>query len=102
MIRKVAVVGAGVMGHGIAQLYALAGFPVSLYDIREEYLDRASRAMEDSLSLLVKEEFVTGAQKKEALRRVSRTTDLAETVKDAARRISHQMGYRGPYPPAAR
>ena len=83
MIRKVAVVGAGVMGHGIAQLYALAGFPVSLHDIREEYLDRAFRAMEDSLSLLVKEEFVTEAQKKEALRRVSRTTALEEAVKEA-------------------
>jgi 3-hydroxyacyl-CoA dehydrogenase len=83
MIRKVAVVGAGVMGHGIAQLYALAGFPVSLHDIREEYLDGAFRAMEDSLSLLVKEEFVTEAQKKEALRRVSRTTDLEEAVKEA-------------------
>ena len=83
MIRKVAVVGAGVMGHGIAQLYALAGFPVSLHDIREEYLDGAFRAMEDSLSLLVKEEFVTEAQKKEALRRVSLTTDLEEAVKEA-------------------
>ena len=83
MIRKVAVVGAGVMGHGIAQLYALAGFPVSLHDIREEYLDRAFRAMEDSLSLLVKEEFVTEAQKMEALRRVSRTTALEEAVKEA-------------------
>ncbi len=83
MIRKVAVVGAGVMGHGIAQLYALAGFPVSLHDIREEYLDGALRAMEDSLSLLVKEEFVTEAQKREALRRVSRTTDLEEAVKEA-------------------
>jgi 3-hydroxybutyryl-CoA dehydrogenase len=83
MIRKVAVVGSGVMGHGIAQLYALAGFPVSLHDVREEYLDGALRAMEDSLSLLVKEEFVTEAQKQEALRRVFRTTDLAEAVKDA-------------------
>jgi len=83
MIRNVAVVGAGVMGHGIAQLYALAGFPVSLYDIREEYLDRAFRAMEDSLSLLVKEEFVTEARKKEALRRVSRTTDLEGAVNGA-------------------
>jgi 3-hydroxybutyryl-CoA dehydrogenase len=83
MIRNVAVVGAGVMGHGIAQLYALAGFPVSLYDVREEYLDRAFRAMEDSLSLLVKEEFVTEERKVEALRRVSRTTDLEAAVKDA-------------------
>ena len=83
MIRKVAVIGAGVMGHGIAQLYALAGFPVSLHDVREELLDRAFRAMEDSLSLLEKEKFVTGAQKEEALRRVSRTTDLEEAVKEA-------------------
>jgi 3-hydroxyacyl-CoA dehydrogenase len=83
MIRKVAVVGAGVMGHGIAQLYALAGFPVSLHDVREEFLDGAFRAMEDSLSLLVKEEFVTEARKKEALLRVSRTTDLEEAVKEA-------------------
>ena len=31
-VRKVAVVGTGLMGHGIAQVFALAGYPVAIYD----------------------------------------------------------------------
>ena len=40
-VRKVAVLGAGVMGHGIAQLAAVAGYEVVVRDIAQEFLDNA-------------------------------------------------------------
>lgn len=40
-IQRIAVVGAGLMGHGIAQDFALAGYQVSLHSRTEESLDRA-------------------------------------------------------------
>ncbi len=40
-VKKVAVLGAGLMGHGIAQVSAqVAGYEVSLLDVEQEYLDR--------------------------------------------------------------
>ena len=40
-IRQVAVIGAGLMGHGIAQVFAVGGYPVTLVDIEDEPLSRA-------------------------------------------------------------
>ncbi|SDN52149.1 3-hydroxyacyl-CoA dehydrogenase NAD-binding domain-containing protein [Bacillus sp. OK048] len=44
MAEKVTVLGAGTMGHGIAQLYAQAGYDVFLYDIKAEFLSNAEAA----------------------------------------------------------
>ena len=41
-IKRIAVIGAGIMGHGFAQVFAQKGFPVFLYDIDKEILKRAS------------------------------------------------------------
>ena len=41
MAEKVTVLGVGTMGHGIAQLYAQAGYDVFLYDIKAEFLTNA-------------------------------------------------------------
>jgi len=49
---KVAVIGAGTMGHGIAELFAIAGYEVALVDIAEEYLKRALQNIEWSLKKL--------------------------------------------------
>jgi enoyl-CoA hydratase/3-hydroxyacyl-CoA dehydrogenase len=40
-VQRVAVLGAGVMGHGIAQVAAVAGYDVSIRDIAQEFLDNA-------------------------------------------------------------
>ncbi|MDR5000228.1 3-hydroxyacyl-CoA dehydrogenase family protein [Brevibacillus parabrevis] len=83
MIKHVAVIGSGVMGHGIAQLYALAGFSVSLYDLQEELLHKAKASVEQSLDLLEKEGVITEQDKSSALERIVLTTDLQQAVTEA-------------------
>lgn len=83
MANRVAVIGSGVMGHGIAQSYALAGFNVSLYDLKEEYLTKAWKSVEQSLSLLVTEGVISEHAKQEALKRIALTTDLESAVAEA-------------------
>lgn len=83
MIKHVAVIGSGVMGHGIAQLYALAGFSVSLYDLQEELLHKAKASVEQSLNLLEKEGVITDQDKSSALERIVLTTDLQQAVAEA-------------------
>lgn len=48
-IKIVAVLGAGIMGHGIAQVTLMSGYTVHLFDIKQEYLDRGTKAMNESL-----------------------------------------------------
>ena len=51
-MEKVAVIGAGLMGHGIAQIFALHGFHVELYDIQEDVLEKALNNIRANLTLL--------------------------------------------------
>lgn len=83
MANQVAVIGSGVMGHGIAQEYALAGYTVSLYDLKEEFLSKAKHSVENSLSLLVTEQVITEKAKQDALERIVLTTDLRAAVAEA-------------------
>ena len=53
-VRKVAVLGAGLMGHGIAQVCAqIAGYEVSLLDVKQEFVDRGVAMIKDSLARFV-------------------------------------------------
>ena len=52
-IRKIAVLGSGVMGHGIAQISASAGYTVALRDIEEAFLQKAMDKIKWSLGKLV-------------------------------------------------
>ncbi|MED1951276.1 3-hydroxyacyl-CoA dehydrogenase family protein [Brevibacillus centrosporus] len=83
MAKQVAVIGSGVMGHGIAQEYALAGYTVFLYDLQESFLLKAKRSVENSLSLLVKEQVISEQAKQDALERIVLTTDLQVAVAEA-------------------
>ena len=51
-IQRVAIIGAGLMGHGIAQEYALAGYAVCIHDVSEERLAQATARMGDNLRML--------------------------------------------------
>jgi len=82
-MQKIAVLGAGEMGHGIAELAALRGFHVSMRDIKPEFVDRGMERIRWSLGKLVERNEVTKEQADEALARIHTTTDLAEAVKDA-------------------
>lgn len=82
-IHKVAVLGAGTMGHGIAQVAALAGCDVRLRDVSEGVLERARLGVGESLAKAVEKGKVTQEAADAAVARIHLTTDLATAVKDA-------------------
>ncbi|QYZ70013.1 3-hydroxyacyl-CoA dehydrogenase family protein [Neotabrizicola shimadae] len=73
-LSKIGVIGAGTMGSGIAQVFAVAGHHVLMQDLSEPALDRARRSMETSLQRLVKKGSLTEPQAAAAMARVSSTT----------------------------
>jgi 3-hydroxybutyryl-CoA dehydrogenase len=82
-IQKVAVIGAGAMGSGIAQVTATAGFEVGLNDIKDEYLVRARSAIEGSLDRMVKKDKISKNERESILKRITFTTDLEKAVLNA-------------------
>ncbi len=82
-IKKVAVLGAGVMGHGIAQVCATAGYEVWVRDIKQEFLDKAKAAIEKNLQKAVSKGKIREEKAKEILGRIHFTLEVEEAVKDA-------------------
>jgi 3-hydroxybutyryl-CoA dehydrogenase len=80
---NVAVLGAGTMGHGIAQVSAMAGHEVTIRDIERDLVDEGIDAVEDNLRGGVERDKVTEDEMEATLQRISGTTDLAEAVADA-------------------
>ncbi|MEM0359603.1 MAG: 3-hydroxyacyl-CoA dehydrogenase NAD-binding domain-containing protein [Candidatus Hadarchaeales archaeon] len=74
--ERVAVIGAGSMGHGIAELFAMHGYEVNLVDLKEEILREALRKIEKSLGMIGGLEEDTG----EILERIHPTTDLGKAL----------------------
>jgi 3-hydroxybutyryl-CoA dehydrogenase len=79
-VRRVAVLGAGTMGHGIAQAAAAAGFEVTLRDVSEELVARGLRAVESNLSKGVERGKVSEEERERALSLIRITTRLEETA----------------------
>jgi enoyl-CoA hydratase/3-hydroxyacyl-CoA dehydrogenase len=79
-VRIIAVLGAGDMGHGIAELAAMRGFEVRLRDVSPEILERARGAIRTSLEKLVAKNRLTREAAEAALARIRMTTDLVEAV----------------------
>ncbi|MFC6719241.1 3-hydroxyacyl-CoA dehydrogenase/enoyl-CoA hydratase family protein [Natrialbaceae archaeon GCM10025810] len=81
-VERVAVLGAGSMGHGIAELAALGGYDVTIRDIEEEIVREGYENIEWSLEKL-EEKGRIDESSDAVLSRVETTTDLAEAVDDA-------------------
>ncbi len=81
-MKKVAVIGSGTMGNGIAHCFAQRGFEVSLIDISQEALRKAIITIEKNLDRMVKKELINEAQKKSTLNNITTYTSLKEGVKD--------------------
>jgi 3-hydroxybutyryl-CoA dehydrogenase len=79
-IRKVAVIGAGIMGHGFAQIFAQKGYSVSLYDIDEKILKAAVARIGASLDTFIDFGMIRAKEKKATLEKISTTTNLEEAV----------------------
>ncbi|UCC27296.1 MAG: 3-hydroxyacyl-CoA dehydrogenase family protein [Candidatus Bathyarchaeota archaeon] len=83
-VKKVAVLGAGLMGHGIAQVAAqVARCEVNLRDISQEFVDNGMRMINNSLQRFLRKQTVTEAEAKEILARLHPMLDLKEAVEDA-------------------
>ena len=76
-IRKVAVLGAGTMGNGIAHVFARCGFPVILRDVEQRFLDRALDTIGKNLDREIKKGKVAEGERPAILGRLLPTTDLA-------------------------
>src|SRR5690554_4778692 len=81
-VQRVAVIGAGTMGNGIAQVCAQAGVDVVMVDISEEAVQRGLKTISGSLDRLVKKEKLSEADKDAALGRITTSTDY-QAIKDA-------------------
>ncbi len=82
-IETVAVLGAGTMGHGIAELAAMAGYNVTIRDIEEEYVMDGYEQIEWSLGKLVEQGRLSEEEADEALDLVEPLVDLESAVEDA-------------------
>jgi len=77
-IRQIGVLGAGTMGNGIAQVFAAAGYPVTLRDLKPEFLDRGLATITKSLDRLVSRGKLTTQDRDATLARIRPTTEYKE------------------------
>jgi enoyl-CoA hydratase/3-hydroxyacyl-CoA dehydrogenase len=82
-IKNITVLGSGVMGHGIAQVSATAGYNVVLRDIKQEFLDKAMEKIKWSLDKLVSKEKISKEEGDKIFARIVPVVDLADAVKNA-------------------
>ena len=82
-IKKVTVLGAGTMGHGIAQLAAQIGCSVVLQDVEDRFLDSGLEKIRWSLGKLVEKNRITKEQADLVLQRIRKTTDLKLAVSES-------------------
>jgi enoyl-CoA hydratase/3-hydroxyacyl-CoA dehydrogenase len=82
-IKKVAVMGAGDMGHGIAEVALLAGYKVAMRDIEQRFVDKGLARIKESLEKLAEKQKVTEENKKAMLANIGIFVDIGEAVKDA-------------------
>jgi len=81
-IKKVGVIGAGTMGNGIAQVFATAGYDVTMVDIKQEFLDRGMKTLEKNLNRMKDKGKIPEDVVAAALSRI-KTSLKMEDVKDA-------------------
>jgi 3-hydroxybutyryl-CoA dehydrogenase len=81
-MKKIAVVGAGTMGNGIAHVFAQFGYDVNLIDVSQDALDRALKTIDKNLERQVSKEKITAEDKTATLSRITTVTDLCKGVAD--------------------
>jgi len=83
VVKNITVLGSGVMGHGIAQVSATAGYNVVLRDIEQGFLDKAMEKIKWSLDKLVTKEKISKEEGDAIFARIKPIVDLTEAVKEA-------------------
>jgi len=80
-VKKIAIIGSGIMGHGIAQTFALGGYEVFINDITRDVLDKALRQVRKNLDIFIEFGITTDEAAKNALANIKASTSLKDTVK---------------------
>ena len=74
-IEHIAIIGAGQMGNGIAQVSSCAGYKVTMIDIKEEFLEKGMNTINNSLNKLVSKGKMSEIEAESAISRISTSTD---------------------------
>ena len=74
-IEHIAIIGAGQMGNGIAQVSSCAGYRVTMIDIKEEFLEKGMNTINNSLNKLVSKGKMSEIEAESAISRISTSTD---------------------------
>ncbi|MDY6764556.1 MAG: 3-hydroxyacyl-CoA dehydrogenase NAD-binding domain-containing protein, partial [Halobacteria archaeon] len=82
-VNTIAVLGAGTMGHGIAEVAALAGYEVTMRDIEDELVQDGYEKIEWSLNKLAEHGTISDDEAESTLDRVTPLVDMEEAVSDA-------------------
>lgn len=82
-IKHVAIIGAGAMGHSIAQVALISGYSVSLYDINNKIVENGKSRIEWSFKRLIEKDKISEEDYKNFMNNLSLSTDLKEAVKEA-------------------
>ena len=80
-MNKIAVIGAGTMGNGIAHVFAMKGFTVKMIDINEAALTKAVATITKNLDRMVSKEKISEEDKVATLERLTTSTDLEAAIK---------------------
>jgi 3-hydroxybutyryl-CoA dehydrogenase len=81
-MEKVAIIGAGTMGNGIAHTFAQSGFKVNLIDISQEALDKAVATISKNLDRMVAKEKISEVDKNNTISNITTHTDMVRGVED--------------------
>ena len=82
-IKNITVLGSGIMGHGIAQVSAMAGYNVILRDIEQQFLDKAISKIRWSLDKLISKEKISKDEGDKIISRIKLVVDLGDAVHDS-------------------
>ena len=82
-INKITILGSGVMGHGIAQVSAMAGYNVTLRDIEQSFLDKAMEKIKWSLNKLVEKQRLSQTEADKIFARIVPIVELKQALNDA-------------------
>jgi 3-hydroxybutyryl-CoA dehydrogenase len=82
-IKKIAVLGAGTMGPGIAQIFAIGGYDVTMWTRREETREKAKETLKKSLETFAEEKLIPANKVKEIFAKVNYALTVDEAVADA-------------------
>ena len=82
-VRNISVIGAGLMGHGIAQIFAARNYSVRLLDIKGELLSKAVESIRSNLSMMAKKGVISESEIDTVISRIKTTTNMGEATSDA-------------------